>query len=428
MRAGLLTPLKGCDPQLALAVSAFREALSPSHSLTSRRYSIRGLFRRHLDEPFERTLKLVGRWPDLRRLLPDRLSDLLGEGPINHPWHPSGKKPGNPLAAPDSSSRAEAWSPVRTVSVLPSGTPVLKGAPQPKWNAKVDWHVARLAVWDENFRQVVRGVDERTRAGEVPSSVSKRICGSLDTVRRILDVVRCLRPRRGLHVDFGSVADERQQRPSETFCELCWRLSARAKALQELGWPWPVPARVARTSNRFCAEHNPSDSESRYRADLYYKEAFHRELASLERGARSQLWLSFPTPHGGDEQEIRKTAYDAVHSGLVRVRSTKSRHGSLKESIFDLWKKGLPQGAIATALGVSRQAVSKTLKDLRSLVEAQSREAQVSPVTGEPLIKDSALNTIRALHQRGRGVAEIAREVGYLKHTVRTALRRSGCK
>jgi DNA-binding CsgD family transcriptional regulator len=318
-------------------------------------------------------------------------------------------------------------SAVRPVGVLPDGTSVLTSAPRPNWIAKADWRVARLAVWDENVRQVIRSIDEKKRAGDVTDSVSRRIGGSLDTVRRILEFVRCQRPRRGFDMDFGSVADEKQRRPSEAFCELCWRLSSRTKALEELRWPWPVPARVARISNRFCAEHNPSDPDSRYRADLYYKKAFHRELASMTGMVEPQLCLRFPVPRGADEQEIRKTAYDAVHSGLVPVRSAKSQQRSLKQRTFALWQEGMPQAAIARELGVSRQAVSKALKGLRLMVEARSHETHVSPTTGEPQIKGTTLELIHSLHRQGKGVAEIAGEVGHLKHTVRTSLRRRAC-
>ncbi|WP_243040106.1 helix-turn-helix domain-containing protein [Dyella sedimenti] len=423
MDVRLLRPFKGCDPELALAVKGFRASLTPSHSLTSRRYSIRGLFRRHLDEPFGRILKLISSWPDLRRLLPDLFSDVLVEGTINHPWIPLGKRPVKSFIAPDLS---ELGSPVRPVGVLPDGRSVLKEATRPNWIAEVDWRIARLAVWNENVRQVIRGIDKKTRAGEVTNSVSRRIVGSLDTMRSILDFVRRRRPLRGLDIDFGAVADEKQRRPSEAFCELCWRVSARTKALKELGWPWPVPARVARISDRFCAEHNPSDPGSRYRADLYYKKAFQRELASMTSMVESELWLRFPAPRGADEQETRKTAYDTVHSGLVRIRSTKSQHSSLKERIFALWKKGLSQAVIARELGVSRQAVSKALKSLRLVVEARGRETHVSPTTGEPRVKDTTLELIFSLHRKGKGVAEIAGEVGHLKHTVRTSLKRRG--
>lgn len=141
-----LQPFKGCDPELALAVRAFCVSLTPSHSLTSRRYSIRGLLRRHLDGPYERTLKLAGRWPDLRRLLPDHLSDVLAGGPINHPWAPLGKRPAKSVAAQNLWVLDSVRSAVRPVGMLPDSTSVLTSASRPNWIAKADWCVARLAV------------------------------------------------------------------------------------------------------------------------------------------------------------------------------------------------------------------------------------------------------------------------------------------
>lgn len=421
MQIRLLSPSDGCDPSFALAVGAFRLSLLPSHSLASRRYSIRSLFRRHLDDPFGRTLKWVSRWPDLRRLLPNHLSDVLSDGPINQPEFPSGHSDSTSLVTPSGEPGEQVA--VRLTSLVSAAA----GASRPSSVAEVDWRVQRIAIWDQNFRLAIRGIREKARKGEIAGRVCKRVCGSLDTARRILDVVRLSRPRRGMDPDFGCVADERRRRPSETFCELCWRVSIRTDALKKARWPWPVPARIARLSDRFCAEHNPSDHGSRYRADLYYKEAFHKELASLELGDESQLWLQFGIPHGADQQEIRKTAYDAVHSGLVPVRSKKPEIRQLfRERVFALWREGASQSAIARELGVSRQAVSKALKNLRQLLEARSREAEVSPTTGEARVAASKLLAIHSLGDEGKSVAEIAREVGHLKHTVRTSLIRRG--
>ena len=133
----------------------------------------------------------------------------------------------------------------------------------------------------------------------------------------------------------------------------------------------------------------------------------------------------FSLPRSADEQEIRKTAYDLVHS---RVRALGSADVGSKERIFMLYRKGLRQAKIARQLGVSRQSVSKTLKDLELLIQARQEDEELSCSTGEPLSLSGKLGEpirreILRLYEDGLSVAQIARQVNRFRHTVDTVVR-----
>lgn len=118
-------------------------------------------------------------------------------------------------------------------------------------------------------------------------------------------------------------------------CELCWRLCQAAERNIE------NPEKT-RASLRFCSEHNPSVQNSMYRRDHRFRLRFHEELKK-QKIARNVGMLS--------ETEIRVKAY----------KDSRVRKASLTSEITQLFNKGLKQSEIAKNLGISRQAVSKSL-------------------------------------------------------------------
>lgn len=127
------------------------------------------------------------------------------------------------------------------------------------------------------------------------------------------------------------------------FCELCWRFTVAFDSYSE-GEDKP-------TGNiRYCAEHIPSSASSYYRNDHRHREKFEEWLRIL--GAQKVLSLSSdPT----DQIHIRKKAYDFSHAKLTERRI----------KILKLYAAGLSQAEIARQLGITRQAVSKSLYKLR---------------------------------------------------------------
>ncbi|PIF49781.1 hypothetical protein CLU80_2124 [Pseudomonas sp. 29] len=120
------------------------------------------------------------------------------------------------------------------------------------------------------------------------------------------------------------------------YCELCWRLSQAAE--RDLDHPENCYATL-----RFCSEHNPSVPDSMYRRDHRYRARFHIELKNM-RLARNPKKLT--------ATQMRVIAYETAH---MQKKTTYLE-------IMKLYREGLKKIEISKRLGISRQAVSNSLK------------------------------------------------------------------
>ena len=125
------------------------------------------------------------------------------------------------------------------------------------------------------------------------------------------------------------------------YCELCWRLSQAAE--RDIDHPENCYATL-----RFCSEHNPSAPGSMYRRDHRYRARFHQELKKLRQAGN---------PERLTEVEARSLAYKISHRSQV----------SRQLEIVKLYESGINQSKIAEKLNVTRQAVSKSLKNIKSV-------------------------------------------------------------
>lgn len=138
----------------------------------------------------------------------------------------------------------------------------------------------------------------------------------------------------------------RAQSPNYPFCELCWRNTMRACALDS-GAELAIFA-----SARFCEEHNPKDPSSRYRSDHRNRTMFRSAIDDFWSSWRATSWGGSVVP---SESEARCAAYWQVRGGeSARLRKMRQ-----------MAEMGLSGAEIARQLGVSRQAVSKALKPFR---------------------------------------------------------------
>ena len=169
-------------------------------------------------------------------------------------------------------------------------------------------------------------------------------------------------------------------------------------------------------SQRYCSIHKPGSSK--YHADLRYKSAFQRQLAVLMGSARSEFAINFRPPDAADMQEVRKTAYDQVHSGLHAIASASGASMGLREKIWLMHGEGLSQSEMAKRLGVSRQAVSKAKKSLEELLNTHLAGSYLNPITGEAQVSERTREDIQDGLRHGLPIATIAKEVGLSKGTV----------
>ncbi|CAD5108545.1 hypothetical protein [Zestomonas carbonaria] len=397
-----------CDPEFAKALDLFSKSLTPSHSLTSRRYSVWSAVRSFLDEIFVCVVESYSGVWQAELLDRVKLSEMCKSPPV---WRADPKI----FESPSGYCRAE-------LNVFKVDKLEVKAAD----TLSINWQVSNLELWDANLRYAIRSAQEA--ASDSNESSCNRFCGTLDTVRGLFDFLAALRPGRTMH--YGNWLSDSRTRPQATsYCALCWRTTKRWAAFTDAedgAGRYSPDARWRKLSNRYCEIHDPSDPDSMYHCDLPYKPAFLRELEALMQRGRSEFLFRFPLPNGADIQELRKTAYDQVHAGLRPATTSLSVTPGLRERVWVLHREGLRQAEIARRLGVSRQAVSKAWKSLKELVSQRQAEVYINPVTGEPDIAPSVLADLASLHAQGVPIAEIARRTRLLKRTVEVLIYRAG--
>jgi predicted DNA-binding protein YlxM (UPF0122 family) len=452
-----------CSPAFDSGFKAVFSSLSASSSLTSRRYPIWPLVREHLDAVFDDCIKnYKGEWARVL-LAGTRLSEMAQRPPLF--WAIPGMKP-----AGDGDTAL-------AVEIVASD---FVGA-KPESMPEIDWQLLNMERWDSNLRFAIRSLLGPSGAWLPDAGV---LCGALESVRELFRLFGHFRPKltkalRG----FDALMDDRTRPQGTAYCELCWRESIRSKKLQELDakerkavravlgasivggdgkdlrWAQalmlktsrhlpPAAAMVSKSeaveisriferfsiermsagnlSQRYCSIHKPGSSK--YHADLRYKSAFQRQLKVLMGLARSEYAINFRPPDAADRQEVRKTAYDQVHSGLHAIASGIGTSMGLREKIWLMHGEGLSQPEMAKRLGVSRQAISKAKKSLEELLNAHHAGSYLNPLTGEAQVPERIRDDIRDALKRGLPVAAIAKEVGLGKGTVDGLVRLMGVR
>jgi Transcriptional regulator, contains sigma factor-related N-terminal domain len=321
---------EACPERLSTGVTKFADALTASHSLTSRRYSVWKLLRLYVDEPFADALHYRGAWQ--HELLTNFKPSLAGRHPGPQALSALGTHRAPEDLPPSPADTDQQSLSVRTV-------------------------INSLECWIQCLRMAVHSC----YASHV-SAASKRFAHALDLMREVLHLIKRLRPRYRSHSVFGRVSETTEYQGG--CCELCWRPSMQAVDLEKAGRNKSGRLRT----DRFCEVHNPGDPNSRYRIDLIYKEAFTRELQAVYGFEETSYAFELPVLLHPDEHMLRRLAYDRVHAKIRNPRSQKER--SLKERVWILHAAGQTQSEIARTLGISRQAVSKTMQQLRSIWDA----------------------------------------------------------
>lgn len=442
-----------CDPrctgQFAAGYSAVLSGLSESSSLTSRRYPIWPLVRLNLDSALTDCIAgYSGAWAK-ELLSGSSLSEMAQHPP---PF----------CAMPFVQSSGLLDSKVVTSEFV---------AAKPEDMPEIDWQLLNMERWDANLRFSIRSFLDSN--GE-PRQGAEALCGALESVRELFRLLRYFRPKRtAALVDFDALQDDRTRPQGDAYCELCWRLSVRSRRLQELDaqentevgkvvsggrftggiyetrWVQALmlkacqhlprtcallsKAEVAKLgaifdrfraervvagnlSRRYCSVHKPGSPK--YHADLRYQAAFQHHLSVLAGAARSEFAFNLRSPEAADLQEIRKVAYDQVHSALHAIAPSRGGSLGLREKVWLMHQEGLSQSEMARQLDVSRQAISKAKKSLELLMNAHHAGSYINPQTGEAQVPETVRDSIRDALGRGMSIAAIAKEVGLTKGTV----------
>lgn len=289
---------EGCPTVVAAAAHRFEQACTPSYTMASRRYSIWGLVREHMDAPVAEALQASG------------FPDLLGQ-PLSR-WLELGCARGERVRLNRLRKHTRALLPEHTTSF------------------------ALIALLD-TLHEVGLFVLSRRAQKSVAWPQEKDMKAAKNETGK------------------PSINYARKESPDVPFCELCWKKTMRAVAeLEEKekakamrrSVSWDL---IMRYSARFCADHNPSDPTSRYRVDHRYRQRFQDEIKRQWRLVRRQ---QAPWAHTPNEWEVRMQAY-----GLARVPD-ETRADEMRR----MAAQGTPRQVIAEHFDVSRQAVHKALK------------------------------------------------------------------
>ncbi len=354
-----LRPSSGCAIDVAIGLICLKEDLTPHHSLTSRRYSISSLLRRHLDKPIESFLNSLNQHRGHELLFDFKPSRML-------------------LSSPSCAVNTAALVQLRK-SNHERPTAASVGAAQRSrvsgLSTPIDIATNTVRLWDSNFRYAIHVMEEGQNRRN-PARRSRDLA-TIESLRTLACCLLSLSPyASGVNAPNLSINHPHH-------CELCWRPTMRwSAAFDRLSHTY---ANETRLSDRFCHQHDPKFSTSSYRADLRYKQAFQRELLAQKGLAKSAFLLHLLPPSGADIEELRKLAYDQVHARIGTRGVSKSGYGT-RETAALLKSKGLNQSEIARHMGISRQAVSKALKTLEEILRRKAALRYLDPNTGEVVV------------------------------------------
>ncbi|WP_425914036.1 MarR family transcriptional regulator [Pseudomonas sp. GWSMS-1] len=441
-----------CPTDFDLGLKAVISGISVSSSLTSRRYPIWPLVREHLDGVFE----------DCIRRYNSKLTTMLLAGiPLSEMTH----RP--PIYMPPPIIPGQSVDTYLNGKITQSCLVDVK----PENMTEIDWQLLNLDYWDSNLRFVLRSL---LRPAEVLLPKLDALLGTLESVRELFRLFRGFRPKLTKALwDLDALIDSRTRSQGTAHCELCWRESIRSKKLEEIDakqrdavravlgtsivdedgkdimWVQACMPKVDRhfplkitkipsleaaeinqlverfkierffagnLSDRYCSIHKPGSSK--YHADLRYKSAFQHQLKVLMGMARSEFAVNFSPPDAADIQEVRKAAYDQVHSGLHAIAPSRGKVMGLREKVWLMRDEGLSQSEMARRLGVSRQAISRAKKSLEELLNNHFAGNRLNQITGEADVSARVLDEIRDGLRCGLPIAAIAKAVRLNKGTV----------
>lgn len=305
--------LPKCDPGIAKAAKKYINAVGTTYTLTSRRYSIWSLLSKHLDKPVGSFLEREKTYVNLR-------IDAFSESARNIPHELEG---------------------------------AIKMAL--RFNSKSNQECGGVCDTLETIRGLLKFTLTRksktiTRYGARFSNTSK----SQIDMNAILHHPHCELCWRLSQYEQAVVdrsvengSDDVVKKGEEAFLTMGSDDAPEGKAVLEFASASAIgdivnPRDGIRYSHRYCSNHLPGTAT--YRRDHNNRDAYSLEISRVQSGIGAPL----------SEVGIRKLAYE-----LVRYKMCE---GTTKRKMHELCMAGHNQSQIATLLGVSRQAVSKAIK------------------------------------------------------------------
>jgi len=303
----------GCDKRFEKAIEVFIEKLNetPSYTLLSRRYSVFSLMRRHLDVAFTELEERYEVSMYKGVLTPSKLKypRFLSEGQQNY---------------------YIGLTPHRRITFS-------------------------LNYWAEFIGNVIKNGFERNSA----------YIAALDSLKMLVQtlVLWCSDGRESLNLERvpskSKARTKKHIQPKNRHCALCWRpLNYTSGDIDESRY-----GTVNKIQTKYCYHHDRTGNFHNYVRDRRYIKSFDREYASLTKREDSNYhpnasWYISTAREKGyavGVTEIRKIIYFLIRSGLDTPR---------RKEVYAMHEDGNSLSEISRRLGVTRQAVHKTIKQI----------------------------------------------------------------
>jgi hypothetical protein len=235
--------------------------------------------------------------------------------------------------------------------------------------------------FDKQFTRVMSSIDsERKLKGWIESKdVRLPLSGDINlrqldrefraTISTLQELAFRCKGKKPKKIQVGKL-NARRLRPH---CELCGEPTELAAILKGAEWPVQDPNQRASLSGRYCANHRPKHHDQTwnpsYQRAKRSKEAFVREVFKIEHHTCDVPDISVASDKGIGDPFLWDLAHqlnsDLLEDGRIRNLARElvdTRISIRKRQVIMLLAAGESQSEIARRLGVSRQAISKTVK------------------------------------------------------------------
>jgi hypothetical protein len=196
--------------------------------------------------------------------------------------------------------------------------------------------------------------------------IDREFRATVSTLRKLASRCEGKKPKK---IKVGKL-NARRLRPH---CELCGEPTELAAILKGAEWPVQDPNQRASLSGKYCANHRPKHHNRTwnpsYQRAKRSKEAFEREVFKIEHHTCDVPDISVARDKGIGDPFLWGLAHqlniDLLEDGRIRNLARElvdTRISIRKRQVIMLLAAGESQSEIARRLGVSRQAISKTVK------------------------------------------------------------------
>ncbi len=302
-----------CDKAFRNAIEVFIAKFNekPSYSFLSRRYSVFSLMKHHLDDAFSELEEGLG---------VSMYKGVLTPSKLKYPRYLSESQQSCYLGL----------TPHRRVSYS-------------------------LNYWEGFIGNVIKDDFEQNPA----------YMGALESLRMLVQaiVLWCGDGRESLNMDRqpskSRARTKKHIQPKNRHCALCWRpLNYTSGDIDESRY-----GTVNKIQTKYCYHHDRTGNFHNYVRDRRYIKSFDREYASLTKREASNYhpnasWYvnsAREKGHAVGVTEIRKIIYFLIRSGLDTPR---------RKEVYAMHEDGNSLSEISRRLGVTRQAVHKTIKQI----------------------------------------------------------------